>query len=159
MSNTNSDSNWLKILKKIFTPKTQTQSLNYINKLRMLRLRVFLRGFAVGFILYPWVWVWGGWFLLSALMAYLVNTDFFVYVSYRSSIPFAIPGYTKGQGLEWIFVFGLGFAFLINYTISFLSYRKNPALGVLMCILSLWLLLIAYFLAYLLWQYNISLTS
>ncbi len=159
MPDSNSNSNWLKYYKNLFNPKPQSQSLNYVNKLRLLRLRVFLRGFAVGFMLYPWVWVWGGWIILSALVTYLINTDYFVYVSYRRSIPFSIPGFAKGRGLEWLFLASLGLAFLINYTISFMSYRKNPALGVLMNILSFWLLIIAYFLVYILWQYNLSLNN
>jgi hypothetical protein len=96
---------------------------------------------------------------LVGLATYLLNTDFFVYVTYRNSLPFPISGIAKGQGYEWFYVFFLGFAFFVNYAISYLTYRKNPALGVLMCILSLWLLLIAYFYIYLLWQYNLSFSS
>ena len=151
--------NLFKFIKNLFKSGPKNQSLDYTNKLRFLRLKVFLRGFIIGFILYPWVWVWGGWILLVGLVSYLINRDYFVYITYRNSLPFPVSGLVKGQGYEWGFVVFLGLAFFMNYAISYLTYRKNPALGVLMCILSLWLLLIAYFYIYLLWQYNLGLNS
>jgi hypothetical protein len=157
VSESNQNPKWYTFIQKFFEPKSGSQSLDYTNKLRLLRFKVFLRGFIIGFILYPWVWVWGGWILLVGLVSYLLSTDYFVYVTYRNSLPFPVSGIAKGQGYEWSFVCFLGLAFFVNYTISYLTYRKNPALGVLMCILSLGLLLIAYFYIYLLWQYNLSL--
>ena len=141
-----------KLVKKPEEPKNQ--HLDYISRLRYLRAKVLFRGFFTGFFLVPWVFAWGSWILLSGLIIYLVNTDYITFVTYRNSLPYPVAGLLKGRGYEWIFLIMLFLALLINYSISFFSYRKNPALGILMFILSLWLILIGFFFVYLVWQFN-----
>ena len=145
--------NYLQKLFKI-NKGSKNQHLDYTSKLRNLRARVLFRGFLVGFFLIPWVFVWGFWILLSGLIIYLVNTDYITFVTYRNSLPYPIAGLPKGYSYEWYFLVMLGLALLTNYSISFFSYRKNPALGILMYILSIWLILIAFFFVYLVWQFN-----
>jgi hypothetical protein len=135
------------------------QSLDYISRLRWLKLKVFTRGFLLGFFLYPWVLVWGLWLFLLGSIYYLEGTDYLIFVTYRSSIPYPIAGLTKGSGYEWWFIFLLGGALLINYTISLFSYRKNQALGIIMLVVSLWLILMAYLYVYTLWRFNLNFHS
>lgn len=147
----------LKNLTRMFfktNKESKNQHLNYTSKLRYLRTKVLFRGFLVGFFLVPWVFVWGAIILLAGLITYLVNTDYISFVTYRNSLPYPIADLPKGHGYEWIFLIVLSLTLLANYSVSFFSYRKNPALGILMYILSLWLILIAYFFVYLIWQFN-----
>lgn len=150
-----------KSFKKLFkiSGEPKNQHLDYTSRLRYLRAKVLFRGFLVGFFLIPWVFVWGAWILLSGLIIYLANTDYITFVTYRNSLPYPIAGLPKGHGYEWIFLIMLGLGLLVNYAISFFSYRKNPALGTLMLILSLWLVLIGFFFVYLVWQFNTNFLS
>ncbi len=159
MSDTPAFSFFKKTFDKLFKANggSNNQQLDYTHRLRYLRAKVLFRGFVVGFFLVPWVFVWGSWILLSGLVIYLINSDYITFVTYRNSLPYPIAGLPKGYGYEWVFLLMLGLGLLINYAISFFSYRKNPALGILMYILSFWLIVIAVFFVFLVWQFNTNL--
>jgi hypothetical protein len=156
--NNNSNESWQKLLKKNFNTDSRTEYgfLNYASSIKSLRLRIWIKAYLRDFFTVPWVFIWAMWLALLCLVGYLINTDSIVYITYRSSFPYPIAGLIKGGGNEWRFLFALGFGTLINYTISFVANRKNPALSTIMTILSFWLLLIVFSLVFLVWKFNIS---
>lgn len=135
---------------------SKNTSLEIIQEITWIKWRVFLRGYLIGFLLYPWVWVLGAWILLCGLVWYFVTTDVVIYVSYLATLPTRTSLLPKGSNTEFWFLGILGLGLLINYTISYCTYRKNTALGMLMWILSFWMLLVSLLLVIATWQFNLS---
>ncbi|GAB4144252.1 MAG: hypothetical protein OHK0017_02580 [Patescibacteria group bacterium] len=132
-----------------------TATLDFSEKVVWMKWRIILRGYFIGFILYPWVWVWGLFIMLIGTITYLSRLSSTYFVNYIYSLPDRIPGYSKTQGYAYYYLVFIGFILLINYTISYFTYRKNNALGILVWILSLWLLVASFLMVYITWQFNI----
>jgi hypothetical protein len=133
----------------------ENKSLILAERLIWLKWKVFLRGYVVGLVLYPWVWVWGFWVLFAGLLFYLTTQQNIIYTRY-------VVTFGGGLGLEGTsdyyqigyYIFG-SLVLFINYTVSYVTYRKNTAIGILIWILSMWLVFSSYALALMVWRFNL----
>lgn len=100
--------------------------------------------FLVGFLLVPWIWIWGYYLFISIFLVFLFRSE-----NYQTISREVISLYRHDVSLERFWEY-TGFFLILNYSIAFFLTKKYQRLAPLLFFASLLLLFSLFFFA---WPY------